>query len=248
MRHIVPTTDLVGRVEEGQQAAARGHLQDGLPLLAAGVDAGGVVRAGVEQEHGALGRGLQVLQQAVDVEAARGGEVVAVGDRLEAGRLEDGLVVGPGGRRDEHRLGAGVELGQELGAHAQRARAGQRLHRRVAALAQRGAALAKGQARAALAQRGHARLRQVLLVQAGVLQQPALRLAHAREHQRLALLRAGWVGEDFPGSTPAASDHNIAVRAPAPNRAYHTPQTRATPSLPASHSPDFDVVPGHSIV
>lgn len=154
---------LVRRVEKGEQAPLLGHRQHARPLLGGGVDAGGVVRAGVQQEHRALGSGAQIRQHAVVVQPPGGGEVVAVGLDLEPRSLKHRAVVGPAGRGHQHHVRAGVVPLQKLGTHAQRACARQRLHRRVAALAQRGALRAKRQRRRGGAEGRHPCLAQVLL-------------------------------------------------------------------------------------
>ncbi len=115
---------LVGHVEEGKVAMLLGDLGNLLPLLLRGVDTGGVVSTGVEEEDTALGGGLDVGDHAVKVQANGMLVVVAVLLDLEAGVGEDGLVVGPRRGGDVNLLLAGVEAGEEVGANAQSTGAG----------------------------------------------------------------------------------------------------------------------------
>ena len=62
---------LVGRVEEADVRLSLDGRRDLLPLLHGGVDAGGVVGAGVEHEDGAVGRRLDVLHHASEVKPDR---------------------------------------------------------------------------------------------------------------------------------------------------------------------------------
>ena len=86
---------LVGHIEEGEVSLVLDDLADLLPLLLGRVNTGGVVGAGMEQEDATLGSGLDVGNQALEVEADGVLVVVAVLLDLEAGIAEDGLVVGP---------------------------------------------------------------------------------------------------------------------------------------------------------
>ena len=53
---------LVGGVEEGEVAALADDVEDAAPLLPRGVDARGVVSAGVKDHDRACGGGLEVLE------------------------------------------------------------------------------------------------------------------------------------------------------------------------------------------
>lgn len=86
---------LVGHVEEGVVALGLDDVGDLAPLLGGRVDTGGVVSAGVEEEDGALGGGLDVGDHALKVEADGLGVVVAVLVDGETRVVEDGAVVGP---------------------------------------------------------------------------------------------------------------------------------------------------------
>lgn len=116
---VAARKSLVRHVEEGIVALSLDDGLDLLPLLDGGVDAGGVVRARVEQEHGPLGRGLDVGDQALKVEADGVLVVVAVLLDLQAGVGEDGAVVRPRRVRDVDVLGPRVEAGEEGGADPQ---------------------------------------------------------------------------------------------------------------------------------
>ena len=90
-----PRPHLVCAVKEGQQLPLLRQRQELPPLLRAGVDAGGVVRAGVQQQHGPGRRRRQVGAHAREVQATRLGVKVAVlshlkgrGARSAAGRRQ----------------------------------------------------------------------------------------------------------------------------------------------------------------
>ncbi len=61
----VSASYLVGRVEEGQHALLLHGAQNAPPLLGGGVDTGGVVRACMQQNYGALRSALKVLNHAL---------------------------------------------------------------------------------------------------------------------------------------------------------------------------------------
>lgn len=94
------------------------ELGELLPLLGGGVDTGGVVGTGMEENDRSLGHGLDVLLHGLKVETNSLGVKVAVLLCLEAGTLGDGVVVAPGGVGDVDGL-AGVVLGKELHADAE---------------------------------------------------------------------------------------------------------------------------------
>ena len=117
---------LVGAVEEGEEAAGAHDGGDLFPLVLGEVDAGGVVRAGVEEDDGAGGGGVEGAEHAGEVEAFGLGVEVGVVGEGEADVGEDLVVVGPG-RVGEVELGAGslgVEFGEEEGAEVDGAGAG----------------------------------------------------------------------------------------------------------------------------
>lgn len=178
---------LVGHVEEGEVALGLDGLLNLLPLLDRGVDARGVVRARVPEEDAALGRGVDVAEQPVKVEAD--GVLVVVGVRLdlETRVLEDGGVVGPRRLRHVDGLGAGEVARQEGAADAERARARDGLRHGEAV--ERRAVLAVGEHGGGLGELGHARDAGVFLVEARR-NHLVLGLAHRREHVRLALVIA----------------------------------------------------------
>ena len=108
---------LVRAVEDREELLLLHEGAELRPLLGRGVDASGVVRARVQQEEGALGRGVDVLHHAGEVEAARRRIVVAELDLLDAGVAPDVVVVGPR-RRGDVDFGAGREALHELGDQA----------------------------------------------------------------------------------------------------------------------------------
>lgn len=73
--------------------------------------------AGVEEDHGLLGGGLEILNQTLEVQSAGLGVIVPVVLDLNARVVEDGDVVSPGWVGDVDGLGGLVELGQELGSN-----------------------------------------------------------------------------------------------------------------------------------
>lgn len=110
---------LVGHIEESEVALVLDNGGDLLPLLGGGINTGGVVSTGVEEEDAALGSSLEVSSQTLEVKTNGLLVVVAVLLNLEAGVGEDGLVVGPRGGRDVDLLSTGVELLEEGGTNSQ---------------------------------------------------------------------------------------------------------------------------------
>ena len=111
---------LVGHVKEDKELALPGQLGDLLPLLLAGVHTGGIVGAGMEENHGLLGGGLEILNKPLEVKPAGLGVVVPVILDLNARVVEDGDVVAPGRVGDVDGLGLLVEFGKEFGANPER--------------------------------------------------------------------------------------------------------------------------------
>lgn len=108
---------LVGAVEEREMVAGAEDGGQVFPLVAGGVDAGGVVGTGVEEDDAAVGSVLEGGAHAVEVETfGLGGEVgVGLDGQVDVG--EDLVVVGPGwvGEVDGLVVGARVEPGEEEG-------------------------------------------------------------------------------------------------------------------------------------
>lgn len=106
---------LVGSVEEGELAALAHDGRDLLPLVLRGVNACGIVCAGVQEDDGAERRCPQRAHHAVEVEALGLGREVGVVGEGEADIGEDLVVIGPGGIGEvDGGLGLrGVELGEE---------------------------------------------------------------------------------------------------------------------------------------
>ena len=89
---------LVGAVEEGEVVALAHSHGDVLPLFLSGVDTGGIMGAGVEEDDGTWRGSAQGGNHAIEVEAlGLRGEVGVVGEG-EADIGEDLVVVGPGWR------------------------------------------------------------------------------------------------------------------------------------------------------
>lgn len=121
---------LVRTVEEGVVTLGDKDVGNLLPLLLGGVDAGGVVRARVQEEHGLVGRGAEEGEVRGEGEANRRRVVVRVFDRGAANIGKDGLVVRPRRVRDVDDLVLGrlarpgtVEALEEESAQMVRARA-----------------------------------------------------------------------------------------------------------------------------
>lgn len=201
---------LVGHVEEGQVAARLDGVADGTPLLRRGIDAGGVVGAGVQQEDGALGRILDVPQQAVDIEPDGLLVVVAVGLDVQAAVVKDGPVVCPRRRWQVHRLVVGVEALQEGAGDPEGSGAGNGL--RDGHAVQHRIASAIGEHASRLSEGGNAGDARILLVQA-LFEKALLGGTHRRKNVWLARIvtvgantwlsqlssvassRAGWQGK-----------------------------------------------------
>lgn len=103
---------LIRGVEEWEQALSLAQVDDGYPLLLGGVDARGVVRAGMQQNHIArLSFAFESVDHAVKVQ--RAGCCIVVRVRLDGhtGDVPDGQMVGPGWVRkpDLLRLQVGIE-------------------------------------------------------------------------------------------------------------------------------------------
>lgn len=73
------------------------HLRNLLPLLLGWVDAGRIVRTGVQEDDGVLRCRLDGRQHAADVERLGLWVEVWVGAEREADISEDLMMVGPGG-------------------------------------------------------------------------------------------------------------------------------------------------------
>ncbi len=117
-----PPESLVGEVQEGQDGPAGEQFHDAVPLRLAGIHSAGIVAAGVEQHHIALGRLLQGLQHRLEAQAVAFRIVVGIAFQLQPAIAEDPVVVGPGGIAQPDG-GAGKLPGQKLRPHPQGPRA-----------------------------------------------------------------------------------------------------------------------------
>ena len=122
---------LVGAVEEGEEGALAHDGRDLFPLVAGGVDAGGVVGAGVEEDDAAGGGGAQGREHIVEIEHFGFRGEVGVGGDGEVHVREDLVVVGPcrGAEVDRLRVWAREEFGEEEAAEVDGAGAGDGLER-----------------------------------------------------------------------------------------------------------------------
>lgn len=126
-RGITAGETLICHVEERVVAALLDNIANGHPLLLSGIYAGGVVRAGVQEDNTAFRQRLNVCDHAIEVEANSVLVVIPVLVHLKACILKYGGVIGPAGRRDVYRLGTGIESLDESTSNAQRPCAGQGL-------------------------------------------------------------------------------------------------------------------------
>jgi hypothetical protein len=110
---------LVGHVEESEVTLRLHDIADLAPLGLGGVNTGGVVSTGVQQNDAALGGGLDVLDETLKVQTDGVLVVVAVLLDLEAGVLENGVVVGPAGVGQVDLLRARVEALEESTTNAE---------------------------------------------------------------------------------------------------------------------------------
>ncbi len=87
---------LVGKVDQGKQSLLLNDLSDLVPLFFGRVNAGRVVAASMQHHHiTGASLGLQVFDQAIEVErrTVRGKVTIRLGG--QASRLKDGAMVGP---------------------------------------------------------------------------------------------------------------------------------------------------------
>lgn len=155
---------LVGHVEEGEVTLLLHDIADLTPLRLGRVDTGGVVSASVEQNDAALGGGLDIGNQTLEVEANGVLVVVAVLGDLETGVGEDSLVVSPAGVGDVDLLRAGVEPLEESTANAQGTGAGNSLSDDEAVVLDGGGVSAVGELRGGRSETGNTGDASVLLV------------------------------------------------------------------------------------
>lgn len=99
---------LVGAVEEGEVFPSADYFGDFLPLIAGGVDACGVVGAGVEEDYASFGGLFDGGTHAGEVEAFGGRGEVGVGLYGEVNVAEDLVVIGPCWRGEVDGLGGGT--------------------------------------------------------------------------------------------------------------------------------------------
>ena len=90
----------------------------------------------LKHDDGAVLRGFQRLDHAVEIDRAVGAVPIGIGGRLEARALEQAVMVLPGRVADED-APAGAVLGKEIGGDADRSRAADGLDRRDALLGKR---------------------------------------------------------------------------------------------------------------
>jgi hypothetical protein len=104
---------LVGHIEESEVALLFHDIANLAPLVLGGINTGGVVSTGVQQDDAVVGSGLDVSDEALEVKANSVLVVVTVGRDLHSGVLEDGGMVGPAGSGKVDLLSVRVEALQE---------------------------------------------------------------------------------------------------------------------------------------
>ena len=124
LRGIAGGEPLVGHVKQGKVAASLNGIAYGPPLLGSRIDARRVVSAGMQEEDGVFGSSLDILQQAVDVEADSLFVVIPVTLNVEFAVAEDSAVVCPGWSGEVHSLVVWVESLQESTSNPQGAGTG----------------------------------------------------------------------------------------------------------------------------
>mmetsp|Transcript_5590 Transcript_5590/g.12303 ORF Transcript_5590/g.12303 Transcript_5590/m.12303 type:complete len:333 (+) Transcript_5590:531-1529(+) len=124
---IAAGKSLVGRIEKDQVSLGANDVGNFLPLFHRGIATGGIVRARVQENNGSIGRPLQILNHAVQIQIVRRAAVVSVRVRGEAAFLKDLEVISPRGIGNVYILAGRIVTGQEFAPDATGARAGQGL-------------------------------------------------------------------------------------------------------------------------
>src|SRR5690606_12822139 len=88
---------LIGDVKERHQVALLDNLGDFAPLLKRGVNTGGIMAAGVQQNNSLPWQRVQAGQHALKIKSVGGGVVVGISVNLKPGTLEQGTMVFPAG-------------------------------------------------------------------------------------------------------------------------------------------------------
>lgn len=159
---------LVGGVEEGKVVLLADHLGDLAPLLLGGVDAGGVVGAGMEKDDTTVWGGGDGSLHAVDIEAFCLLVKVRVGGDGHAHVGEDLIVVGPCWVGEVDSAVAGVEPVEEEGAQVASASAGNGLDTGDTLLGDGSGVWAEEELAGLAGEGGKAGDREVLVVKIGV--------------------------------------------------------------------------------
>jgi hypothetical protein len=110
---------LVGHIEESEMTLLLHDIANLAPLVLGGVDTGGVVSTGVQQNDAVVGSGLDVGDEALKVKTNGVLVVVTVGRNLHSGVLEDGGMIGPAGGGKIDLLSVRVEALQESTSNSQ---------------------------------------------------------------------------------------------------------------------------------
>lgn len=156
---------LVGHVEEGKVALLLHDVANLAPLVLSRVNTGRIVSAGMEQDNAVLGSGLDVGNQALEVETDGVLVVVAVLLHLDTGVLEDSVVVGPAGGGEVDLLRVRVEALQESTTNSQGTSAGNGLGDNETIVLQDGRVGTVGELRSSLGEGRNASDAGVLLVE-----------------------------------------------------------------------------------
>lgn len=141
---------LVGHIKESEVALLLHDIANLAPLVLGGINTGGVVSTGVQQDDAVVGSGLDVSDEALEVKANSVLVVVTVGGDLHSGVLEDGGMVGPAGSGKVDLLSVRVEALQESTSDSQGTGTGNGLSDNKTVLLDDGGVAAIGQLRSSL--------------------------------------------------------------------------------------------------
>lgn len=86
---------LVSSVEEGIELVGLANVSDHFPLLEGGVDAGGVVGTGVEENDGSGGGVLEILNHTIEIQSLSLLMEISVLSNLETSLSKHSVVVAP---------------------------------------------------------------------------------------------------------------------------------------------------------
>ena len=178
---------LIGGIEEGKDLLLHAQVRNLIPLLMAGIHAGGVVSTRVEQEDGALGCIQDILLETLKIKGAGLRLVPTVFAELHTHLTEDSVVVSPCGVR-QVQLAARGKLADELSTKAKTTRSGQGLYSAHALLHNHGVILTKEELAGQFLELGQTIDGKVLLVSCSIGEDDLFGLLHNGEVVGLSLI------------------------------------------------------------